>query len=145
FIRWPVDYVDNLGIPVTDDELDPFKVDFGFVASNAPAVATGATRQAPFSLRPLIVSAGSDGIFDLRFGYGTAADGSDDIRYSQMTWPDTVMGGDAAGHSSPYYYPDPYHRQNTSGGRLGAYNDQDGDGDEQRADNITNYELEVSI
>ncbi|MGB7323518.1 MAG: prepilin-type N-terminal cleavage/methylation domain-containing protein [Rubripirellula sp.] len=100
FIRWPVDYVDHIDLPVTDDEMDPFRVDFGFVASNAPPVATGATRQFPISLRPLIVSAGSDRVFDLRFGYepDEVQTGWDDIRFSRTTWPQNMMGADAAGH-----------------------------------------------
>ena len=158
FIRWPADYVDRLTVDTNadslfddveakrvDDELDPFKVDFGFIDSNAPAVTSHWNRLKPFSLKPLVVSAGADGIFDLRFGYGTSQDGSDDIRFSQMTWPDTVMGGESAGHQSVYRYIDPYQRYSGFPQRLGGYVDEENDGDEQRADNITNLSLELSI
>lgn len=153
FIRWPVDYandtpndnVNDLGIPRTNDEFDPFEVDFGFTASNTPVVATGLTRQQPFSLRPLVVSAGSDGVFDLLLGYTDWNGGGTDIRFSQMTWPSNQMGSETAGHTAPYIFVDPYQRQVGTTTRLGGFLDEQNDGDEQRADNITNYDLEASL
>ncbi len=153
FIRWPVDYVDSSNFTLTDDELDPFKVDFGFVAANAPPISNvlpsgSTTRTAPFSMRPLVVSAGPDRVFDLRFTFsdpGSDINGVNDIHFGKMTWPQSVMGADSAGHDPPYYYIDPYQRQfSSSTGYLGAYYDEDGDGDEQRADNITNFQLEAT-
>jgi prepilin-type N-terminal cleavage/methylation domain-containing protein len=153
FIRWPVDYVDSVGFELTDDEMDPFKVDFGFLAPNAPEAATGltnadgSTRRAPFSLRPLVVSAGPDREFDLLFSYSdweSDPAGTNDIHFRDLEWPQSQMGADSAGHDAPYIYVDPYQRQfAAASGRLGAYADDGGDGDEQRVDNITNFELEA--
>lgn len=159
FIRWPVDFANDsqndsqndLGIARTNDELDAFEVDFGFIASNTPAVATGLTRRAPFSIRPLVVSAGSDRVFDILFGYedwnGTDVNDPNegDIRFSQLTWPQTQMGSESDGHDPLYFYVDPYQRQAGTTTRLGGFLDEDNDGDEQRADNVTNFELESSI
>ncbi len=154
FIRWPVGYIasDDVvpGLGLRDD-FDPFRIDWSYVAGatdvppahpNSPDPSVGG--QKTFALKPLIVSAGSDGEFGIRFGFGDPGDYRTDIRYSRMTWPvnDGQMGQDVEGRSSPYFYIDPYDRQRERGGvpprpAVGETLNR-----EQRADNIINYRLQ---
>lgn len=156
FIRWPVGYIESDGsVPGLGqyDEFDTFRVDWGYVESASgvppahphPAFADSK----PFSLKPLVVSAGPDREFGLRFGFGLG-DYTTDIRYSQMGWPlgemgtspnDQRVGDSAAGRNARFRYVDPYDRHNSAGGSprsaVGEVINAN-----QRDDNITNYQLQ---
>lgn len=156
YIRWPVGYLSTGGtIAGIDavDEFDPFRVDWAFVngVTSDPPAHPAIAGSNPFAIKPLVVSAGPDDVFDLLFGFGDPNDYQTDIRYSRMTWPTSQMGADTYTRTDPYPYIDPYARQLTpppapqagaSRPAVGQYFDEAGDGDLQRADNITNYELE---
>ncbi len=132
FIRWPADYNDPTGGVQTSipDEFDPFRSDFGY---------TVGTEKAPYSLRPLIVSAGSDGEFGIE---PTAA-----VDYSTQKWPlscmnteaTTTVGDESKGRSDPYVFPDPYLRHEGLTVLPGAITDND-----VAADNVTNFALQES-
>lgn len=136
FLRWPVGY-ESAVTALTDqpDEFDPFRTDWGFLKDSV---------EKPFSVRPLVVSAGPDREFNIRFGYGstTANDPTQDVRYSKMTWPTSDMpANEQAGHEPTYIFVDPYQRQGyTPGNRIGSPTDTS----DARDDNITNYELQAS-
>ncbi|WP_164103375.1 type II secretion system protein [Candidatus Laterigemmans baculatus] len=127
FIRWPVGYTVP-GMPVSADEFDFMQVDWGYSSDNPPA-----------SLKPLLVSAGPDEAFNIRFTQDT------ETPYRLMTWPLSQMGtgarDESAGRSSPYYYIDPYLRQYSGAGLIGEKLD---DTSEQHRDNITNYNVNSS-
>ncbi|WP_442511205.1 type II secretion system protein [Novipirellula sp. SH528] len=132
FIRWPSGYADpTAGIQTTiPDEFDPFRVDFGY---------TVAGETAPYSLRPLIVSAGSDGEFGMAL---TAA-----IDYSTQTWPltdmdtgdNTAVGNENNGRTGSYVFPDPYLRKAGLSVFPGAITDST-----VATDNVTNFALQES-
>ncbi len=132
FIRWPVGYNDpTAGVQTTiPDEFDPFRSDFGY---------TVAGETAPYSLRPLIVSAGSDREFGIE---PTAA-----IDYSTQNWPlssmdtkaTTTVGDESKGRTNPYVFPDPYLRHDGVTILPGAVTDS-----VDAADNVTNFALQES-
>ena len=70
FIRWPVGFFGtdasvNTTLP---DDFDLFRTDFAYYSSSTEALArdvTTGTGTAPWSIRPLIISAGSDGQFGI--------------------------------------------------------------------------------
>lgn len=123
FIRWPTGFVVP-GMPISADEFDFMQVDWGYSSDSPPA-----------SLKPLIVSAGPDEIFNIRFTQTT------ETAYRDMTWPLSQMGSEAAGRTSPYYYIDPYLRQYTGYGLIGELLDDTG---EEHLDNITNFNINSS-
>lgn len=127
FIRWPVGYINPGGSPVSPDELDFMQVDWGY-SFDPPAP--------PPSLKPLIVSAGPDAVFNLRFTQDP------ETPYRLMTWPLSQMSAaEREGRTSPYYYVDPYLRQYSANGLLGKVSNP---GNEEHIDNITNYNLNES-
>ncbi len=130
FIRWPVGFRDNDLVNVTiPDDFDLFHVDFGF---SVPDV------EMPWSMRPLIVSAGGDDEFGMTLT-------SNEVAYNYQKWPLTEMdtgattkvGDEQLGRDPPYMFPDPYLRNDPVPDSLpGTIVDS-----EQSADNITNYSL----
>lgn len=125
FIRWPVGYVPPGGATTSPDEFDFMQVDWGY-AFSPPAP--------PPSLKPLIVSSGPDGIFNLRFTQDP------ETPYRLMRWPTNQMGSEGADRQSPYYYVDPYLRQYSDNGLLGELLNNT----EDHLDNITNYNVNES-
>lgn len=140
FVRWPVGYEDpELSIdPFMPDDFDPLRVDF--------ASSPGVNVQKPWSIRPLIISAGSDREFGIEFHashagfrYNTASPSS----LEMMTWPVSaeMLGSELPGRTGPLVFIDPFLRQFLAVIRpaspiLGAEGFRD--------DNITNYQLAVS-
>ncbi|GAA5504919.1 type II secretion system protein [Novipirellula caenicola] len=132
FIRWPAGYNDPTGGVQTSipDEFDPFRSDFGY---------TVAGETEPYSLRPLIVSAGSDG------EYGIAT--SELVDYTTQSWPltdmdtgsNTAEGDESRGRTGTYRYPDPYVRKSPPATLPGAITDS-----EVATDNVTNFALQES-
>jgi len=173
FIRWPVGF----GIPIppinpTDptppsdpdidrtstDEFDPYRTDFG---NFVPTVSR------PFSVRPLVISAGPDGEFGIALTTRRVDLVSEDsalsetqlineeVNYADQTWPRTLtwMGQEYAGRGTvppEYHFPDPFLRQFIAanpnhilpGGPLDPMNS--GSARSWRDDNISNYQLEAS-
>ncbi|MCM2371754.1 type II secretion system protein [Aporhodopirellula aestuarii] len=136
FIRWPAGFDDGDQINKTiPDDFDPFQVDFGQII---PAI------DRPWSMRPLIVSAGED----QEFGMVLSAS-LDDIEYNLQKLPKSSMSGaegkvsdEGLGRSDPYFFPDPFLRPEisptlTAGNRPGAITDS-----EVSIDNISNYSLQ---
>lgn len=159
FIRWPVGFADpDLSIDTTiPDDFDLLRTDFGFLID--PAVPAFANVEAPWSMRPLIISAGGDGEFGISFDakVGTAIT---NFTYrpgsaNPMTWPvdDANMGGvvngERGGRAAPYIYVDPYLRQfrnlNPTGlvpgsPLIGSNASEARAEQEARSDNLTNYQ-----
>ncbi len=151
FIRWPVGFVEpgRTTFPQTVAELRPedadiFRSDYAYAPGATQAQVS--TRPLPRSLRPLIVSAGPDGVFDLRF---VQTGGSGDVIYSRQTWPvqpNWVGPSNMPPNPYPaaYRYIDPYLRQSVAAGLIGETIDTDGDGTLTGvSDNISNYDLEA--
>lgn len=195
FVRWPVGYNDpEVVIDKTiADDFDLFHVDFAYsiadavtpamtIAPNSTAVpgavdvqtgtykrttATGETLLKPWAMRPLIVSAGSDGEFGIALNpidrTGAELDAFSYVNNS-WRWPidSTNMGNESLGRTTSggydYIYPDPYMRrfisQNDPGviDRSATYTTDRRlpgelllDAEEFVADNITNYELQAAF
>jgi prepilin-type N-terminal cleavage/methylation domain-containing protein len=137
FIRWPAGYVDPTGLTnrSVPDDFDPFQADFGFSV-------TGQT--APWSIRPLIVSSGSDQEFGIELS-------SNSVAYNDQRWPTntmnggtrTHMGNEGNGRTDPYVFPDPFLRLSPNPlpsplpGEIVNTNAHD--------DDLTNYSLEASL
>jgi len=142
FIRWPSGYQladSELSIDTSlPDDFDLFRSDFGFTVAGVDP---------PWSLRPLVLSAGRDGEFGVTLAPGTGAGVEVNFRYhamspavlTPMTWPisPAAMGPEAEGRTGNYFFPDPYLRQVGAVVRPGTpFGLQS-----LRADNITNYQL----
>lgn len=156
FVRWPVGYnasfVEGTQFALMPDDFDLMKSDFGWIVSEqTPNVADIAN---PWSVRPLVISAGSDGEFGIRFAPEDASDNPVVLRYSnstsvgvRMTWPITndFMGTESLGRTTqPYYvFVDPFFRnpQLFVGVNLPASNNGD---PSVQDDNITNYQAAVT-
>lgn len=134
FIRWPAGYVDPTGLTnrSVPDDFDPFQADFGFSV-------TGQT--APWSIRPLIVSSGSDQEFGIALSSNT-------VTYNTQTWPlgqmdggtRTHIGNENKGRTGAYVFPDPFLRHSPPVTLPGAMvNSQVGD------DDLTNLASEASL
>lgn len=132
FVRWPTNYTDpTAGVQTTiPDEFDPFRSDFGY---------TVADETAPYSLRPLIVSAGSDGLF----GIATSAL----VDYTTQSWPltdmdtgsNTAVGNENKGRTGTYSFPDPYVRKAAITPLPGTITNAT-----DANDNVTNFALQES-
>ena len=132
-LRWPVGFDDVTGTLDHDqvDDFDLYRSDFAYTFTSVPAAPGSPTTHpvtpnssgayevnAPWALRPLIISAGSDGEFGITLD---PVDGSDiaqtSFAYGSQTWPinATHMGNSQhLGRPAPpasYAYPDPYLRQ----------------------------------
>ncbi len=146
FVRWPIGYADpdasiDTSIP---DDFDLLRVDFGYIVTGV---------EAPWSLRPLVISAGQDGEFGVSFN---AVDDSSVVKNfsyqsgtDAMLWPvdvanmGTAATGELGGRAAPYIYVDPYLRQfrNANSAELVPGSPLTGtDQEEYRADNLTNYQ-----
>lgn len=151
FVRWPngfgstadVELSVDLSLP---DDFDLFRSDFGYSVSGG---------RAPWSMRPLVVSAGSDGEHGLNFVPLDA--GGNEIKFlyrppnpsrplfpgeRYMTWPLTpaAMGTESTGRTGTYFWLDPYLRQPALGVATFPGNPLP-NSQSVRDDNITNYQL----
>ncbi len=153
FIRWPVGYIESDGaVPGIDipDEFDTFRVDWSYVDNSSPSAhprPPGGNAVRTFALKPLVVSAGPDREFGIRFGFNGSNSATDPLRrlhYGSMTWPPAQMGGEDDGRPNPYYYIDPYDRQRApdNNGDRHAVGETLDPGSGERDDNITNYQLQ---
>jgi prepilin-type N-terminal cleavage/methylation domain-containing protein len=148
FVRWPCGYhlADtqlsiDLNLP---DDFDMFRSDFGFLPN------LSVTK--PWSMRPLVVSSGSDGEFGLHLVPRTQSLGEVRFRVSpstpasgfqDMSWPLTaaMMGGEEIGRTGTYFFHDPYLRL-ASSMQVAFVPGQPVDGAQSvRDDNISNYAL----
>ncbi|TWU45526.1 hypothetical protein Q31b_07000 [Novipirellula aureliae] len=186
FVRWPVGYYDPTGsLDVTvPDEFDLFRSDFAYsdiptesetpssdAVVRAVSVNTAQNSVFPWSLRPLIISAGEDSQFGIAFNpYRTIDDpsdpedpGLDTFSYVNSAWKWRVdaknMGtteylgrGDG---SFNYIVPDPYMRSfirlndpdiilRSATNRRLIGEPLSADRDPVLADNITNFALQES-
>ncbi|TWU33754.1 type II secretion system protein [Novipirellula artificiosorum] len=169
FVRWPVGIVDTeASVDITNpDDFDLFRTDFSYAVGATPtsveAMYVNSIPQArwkPWSIRPLVVSAGADGEFGITFNPVTAvSNGSvEQTGYSYVApawnWPaDTDhMGIEVGGRSASIAYPDPYLRQFIANnldsgiftGKLPGQNLDGATEQENRADNVSNYQLQAS-
>ncbi|MCC9655857.1 prepilin-type N-terminal cleavage/methylation domain-containing protein [Rhodopirellula halodulae] len=179
FIRWPVGYQDTAGVLdiSNPDEFDLFRSDLYYTVATPPApssatvlpavdVNTG-TVNAPWALKPLIISPGEDGVFGIAFdpinSSGTAL-AAYDYTHSDWAWPKNAanMGDEHQGRgSSDYDWVDPYCRRfiadndpgilNRGSGSYAADTERrlpgeelTGGENEALADNITNFSLQVA-
>lgn len=140
FVRWPIGFEDpELSIDFSmPDDFDPLRVDFASI----PTVVA----QRPWSIRPLIISAGSDGEFGVQLhasNVGFRYHGSSPNTLDLMTWPATaaMMGNELPGRVAPLIFVDPFLRQFPGVTRPAS---SIADAESFRADNITNYQLAVS-
>lgn len=143
FIRWPSGYhladtersLDNT-IP---DDFDLFRSDFGYFAGQGP------WNENPWSMRPLVVSAGRSGQFGLSLrpdGPGFRYNNNSPAALQLMSWPITTdaMGPESQGRSGTYIFVDPYMRSLGVAARPGSPIPGQ---QAVRDDNITNYALAV--
>jgi hypothetical protein len=147
FVRWPVGFEDpELSVDRSmPDDFDPLRADFASIPGVNNDVTAGGV-QRPWSIRPLIISAGADGEFGLElhasntgFRYNAASPGALDL----MTWPVTaaMMGDELPGRSAPTIFVDPFLRHFPAVVLPGSpITGAEG----VRADNISNYQLAVS-
>lgn len=150
FIRWPSGFVfrpvdqvsadDTLTFdPTIPDDFDPLRVDFGSMPGVDPSLR-------PWSIRPLIISAGSDGEFgvNLQAGDGTFPG----FKYNEQTtgagtlmiWPKADMGDETGGRPDDYVFIDPFLRKyplTKPGSPILTPL-----ANAVRADNMTNFQLE---
>lgn len=156
FVRWPVGYQSSFNeesqVRAIPDDFDLMKSDFGWLVSEQTAGVPDIAN--PWSVRPLVISAGSDGEFGIRFAPEDASNNPVVLRYSSntpmgvlMTWPLTneFMGSELGGRTTqPYYvFVDPFFRnaQLFAGINLPASNNGD---PSVQDDNITNYQEAVT-
>jgi prepilin-type N-terminal cleavage/methylation domain-containing protein len=126
FIRWPVGYLDleqSIDTAVADD-VDLYRSDYAYAVSNAtsPALATDVNsvppvQVRPWSLRPLVFSAGADGEFGIATNPWSDA-GVEQTNFSYRAnwdWPLDVShyGNELPGRASNNVptFPDPYLRR----------------------------------
>lgn len=126
FIRWPVGYLDleqSIDTAVADD-VDLFRSDYAYAVSNAtsPALVTDVNsvppvQVRPWSLRPLVFSAGADGEFGIAANPWSDA-GVEQTNFSYRAnwdWPLDVShyGNELPGRASNNVptFPDPYLRR----------------------------------
>ncbi len=147
FVRWPngfgstadVELSVDLSLP---DDFDLFRSDFGYSVPGGVA---------PWSMRPLVVSAGSDGQHGLNFVPRDAGGNEIGFRYSalmpatglrDMSWPITpaAMGTESERRTGIYFWLDPYLRQPALGVATFPGNPLP-NSQSVRDDNITNYQL----
>jgi prepilin-type N-terminal cleavage/methylation domain-containing protein len=148
FVRWPVGFDDpELSVDRSmPDDFDPLRADFASIPGVITDITSPGGVPRPWSIRPLIISAGSDGEFGLElhasnagFRYNTASPGALDL----MAWPVTaaMMGDELPGRSAPTIFVDPFLRHFPGVVPPGSpITGAEG----VRADNISNYQLAVS-
>jgi len=174
FIRWPVGYFDpELSIDKTiPDEFDLFRSDYaytmvpGSTSSSAGAYDVFSGRNyfddapiKPWSMRPLVFSAGPDGEYGITTDPITAAGVSManyNYQASNWWWPTTVdfYGEELPSRTgkSTYPFPDPYLRvfvnsnlnNGQFAGRLPGQPLPTTTSVNELTDNINNYQLQVS-
>jgi prepilin-type N-terminal cleavage/methylation domain-containing protein len=155
FIRWPVGYEDpelSVDSSILDD-FDPLRTDFGFIVNettppNVPDIP------APWSVRPLVISAGGDREFGINFSALNSAGAAMSFRYSAssptsmtpMLWPMTpaAMGDESGGRVLRYFFVDPFLRQISGVAQFPGSPKAGPIESSYRADNITNYQLAAS-
>jgi|GEM_PF-1456874 len=163
FIRWPVGLEDPAIDPASPDEFDPYRTDFRYLPEASIPINWAQRKSAPFSIRPLIVSAGADGEFGIAFsprgGELFAEDTAlaeavlidEEVNYAAQTWPRnaTWMGPEERGRlGSQIAYPDPYLRQFVEAASdnflLPGQGLRGTPANSFRADNISSYQLEAT-
>lgn len=115
WIRWPAGYPGDLVRYADNDAMDPVKTDWRYRNTLPDNIEWH-----PRTLVPLVISAGPDRAFGVRFDFPNPSDRSRNlpIAYATMTWPDTpagirgIDGPPPTSHThyavGPYYYPDPF-------------------------------------
>ena len=162
FIRWPVGFADpNSDGTRTPDDFDPFRADFANLSGASAALATDVSdgaNKVPWSMRPLIVSAGSDGAVGIALDpYTEQASVANGFSYSDTLYNlqsnatvatnfMRVQADGRAASANNYHYPDPYLRRFLALNASAVLPGQvfsNVDAQEAVADNITNYSLQV--
>lgn len=170
FIRWPIGYNDpqrSIDATKTDD-LDPFRSDFAYRAGASMAQVRDVNyvppdetdplhpfqTTTPWSMRPLIVSAGADGEFGITFNPWTdeTSEATENIGYSYRanagwTVDSPHMGDESQGRTGVYQLIDPFMRNYVGDptsftGLLIGQDILGSDAAEERVDNITNYAVQ---
>ncbi|TWT93667.1 type II secretion system protein [Neorhodopirellula pilleata] len=118
------------------DSIDTLLVDPRYLDSESSTPPVNATAEDPFQLTPMIVSAGSDGEFDL-FGLDGDSVSLPTISFIRSGWPTEATSPiTVAGFAAPANFVDPYLGNLAIGSQLGARGDVNGDGNDQSADNV---------
>lgn len=169
FIRWPVGFFGSDQSVDTDlpDDFDLFRTDFAYFSSATEALATDISQRrgrAPWSIRPLIMSAGSDGEFGIALN--PWSDRNTELpafsyQDSAYFWPVdtdhygvTQVGGRnrGPGGDNQHAYPDPYLRQFVTDNGGSSFNGflpgqlfDTEEALEVSADNISNYQLSEDV
>lgn len=153
WIRWPAgaDWSEIVAGAMADarvlenrggDAMDVTKSDWRFLNDGS-----GVTGDNPFTLQPLVLSAGPDGAFDIVFDVTDLDPSAAPIVYATQRPTFTIPGPYLHGSSSNYYYPDPYRAYTTTFNSssvtvsLGQIFDYDSAGG--HIDNITSHDTLV--
>lgn len=168
FIRWPVGFVDPDSTllevarnSVAADDFDPFRIDFAYSGAEiASGLNPVSGRVMPWSMRPLILSAGSDNEHGIAFN-PVDSSGTEYVHFNYTSpiwaWPVNVnyMGQERLGRGSgALAFPDPYLRVfiNNNGGSGGSFTGLVPgqqlfpllESSEVIADNVSNYSLQAA-
>ncbi len=133
----PINTSNAADVPAAPDAMDPLRTDWRW--------SVGYVGVKPWTLVPLIISAGPDGIFDMVFDPADAG-GTPLFSYANQTWNSPPAPGAYGGR---YFNIDPYFPipPNTLSNQpsilyVGSSYDEDGDGTLSGwSDNVTNHEL----
>jgi len=152
FIRWPSGYFDpELAIDQSiPDDFDLLRSDFGFIVNELTG-GSGDDIANPWSMRPLIISGGANGLFGIHFAARDSGGADVGFRYNSatpgslqlMAWAPTSanMGPEHQGRTGTYIFVDPYYRKVGISTRPGF---PIAGAESDRSDNITNYQLAAS-
>ncbi|MBN8603326.1 MAG: type II secretion system protein [Planctomycetes bacterium] len=146
WIRWPAgaDWSEIVAAAKADariletqggDAMDVTKADWRFLND-----ATGVRADNPFTLQPLVLSAGPDGAFDVVFDVTDIDAAATPIVYATQRPTFTILGPFSHGSTANYFYPDPYRAYTVAGNDvyLGQIFDYDASG--SHADNVTSHD-----
>jgi len=120
------------------DAMDVTKSDWRYLDDIAGTQASRDNN--PFTLQPLILSAGPDGAFDIVFDTTNIDNSAAPVTYATQRPTFTIPGPYVHGSSNTYYYPDPYRAYDVGGTlfKLGMIYDYDPNG--SHVDNVTSHD-----
>lgn len=146
WIRWPAgaDWSEIVAGAAADarvlenrggDAMDATKSDWRFLNDSS-----GVTGDNPFTLQPMVLSAGPDGAFDIVFDVTDVDAAAAPIVYATQRPTFPIPGPYLHGSLGNYFYPDPYRAYTVAGNNvfLGQIFDYDNTG--SHADNITSHD-----
>lgn len=146
WVRWPAgaDWSEIVASAAADarvlenrggDAMDVTKADWRFLNDSS-----GVTGDNPFTLQPLVLSAGPDGAFDIVFDVTDIDAAATPIIYATQRPTFTIPTPFLHGSTATYFFPDPYRSYSVGGNDvfLGQIFDYDATG--SHTDNITSHD-----